>query len=114
MNFVIILFLIIFKVLSLLYVGVVINVSPQQRVTTESFQKYCKTRNYMLMQVPDFIGSAFDPQEVLQSLLSAIMKEMHLTPLSWKLFPLPSNTVKKFQYFWHSVIKHFLLFFLNL
>lgn len=36
----------------------------------------------MLMQVPDFIGSAFDPQEVLQSLLSAIMKEMHLTPLS--------------------------------
>lgn len=79
MNFVIILFLINFKVLSLLYVGVVINVSPQQRVTTESFQKYCKTRNYMLMQVPDFIGSAFDPQEVL---LSAIMKEMHLTPLS--------------------------------
>lgn len=82
MNFVIILFLIIFKVLSLLYVGVVINVSPQQRVTTEGFQKYCKTRNYMLMQVPDFIGSAFDPQKVLQSLLSAIMKEMHLTPLS--------------------------------
>lgn len=75
MNFVIILFLIIFKVFSLLYVGVVINVSPQQRVTTESFQKYCKTRNYMLMQVPSYIGSAFDPQEVLQSLLSVIMKD---------------------------------------
>lgn len=75
MSFVIILFLINFKVIFLLYVGVVINVSPQQWVTTESFQKYCKTRNYMLMQVPDYIGSAFDPQEVLQSLLSAIMKD---------------------------------------
>lgn len=75
MSFVIILFLINFKVIFLLYVGVVINVSPQQRVTTESFQKYCKTRNYMLMQVPNYIGSGFDPQEVLQSLLSAIMKD---------------------------------------
>lgn len=75
MSFVIILFLINFKVIFLLYVGVVINVSPQQRVTTESFQKYCKTRNYMLMQVPNYIGSVFDPQEVLQSLLSAIMKD---------------------------------------
>lgn len=75
MSFVIILFLINFKVIFLLYVGVVINVSPQQRVTTEGFQKYCKTRNYMLMQVPNYIGSAFDPQEVLQSLLSAIMKD---------------------------------------
>lgn len=29
----------------------------------------------MLMQVPNNIGSGFDPQEVLQSLLSAIMKD---------------------------------------